>query len=64
VAQAVSRRRVTVEAWGRLHVGPCGIYGGQSGNGALDRKVRLFCFKVFKDLVCVDLRLVCRLSCI
>ena len=52
MAQAFSRRRVTAEAWGRPHVGPCWIYGGQSGNGGLERKVRLFCFKVFKELVC------------
>jgi hypothetical protein len=33
MAQAVSRRHVTVEAKVRGRVSPCGIYGGQSGTG-------------------------------
>jgi hypothetical protein len=31
MAQAVSRRPLTAEAWVRSRVGPCGICGGQSG---------------------------------
>jgi hypothetical protein len=33
MAQAVSRRPLTAEAWFRARVNPCGIYGGQSGSG-------------------------------
>jgi hypothetical protein len=33
MAQAVSRRPLTAEARVRSRVGPCGIYGGQSGTG-------------------------------
>jgi hypothetical protein len=33
MAQAVSRRPPTAEAWVRSGVGPCGICGGQSGTG-------------------------------
>jgi hypothetical protein len=33
MAQAVSRRAVTAEAWVRARVNPCGICGGQSGTG-------------------------------
>jgi hypothetical protein len=33
MAQAVSRRPVTAEAWVGSRVGPCGICGGQSGTG-------------------------------
>jgi hypothetical protein len=33
MAQAVSRRPLTVEARVRSRVGPCGICGGQSGTG-------------------------------
>jgi hypothetical protein len=34
IAQAVSRRHPTAEAWVRFQVRPCGIYGGQSGTRA------------------------------
>jgi hypothetical protein len=33
MAQAVSRRHLTAEAWFRSRVSPCGICGGQSGTG-------------------------------
>jgi hypothetical protein len=33
MAQAVSRRPLTAEAWVRFRLGPCGICGGQSGTG-------------------------------
>jgi hypothetical protein len=33
MAQVVSRRPLTVEAWVRSRVSPCGICGGQSGTG-------------------------------
>jgi hypothetical protein len=33
MAQAVSRRPLTAEAWVQSRVIPCGIYSGQSGNG-------------------------------
>jgi hypothetical protein len=33
MAQAVSRRPVTAEAWVRSHVNPCVICGGKSGIG-------------------------------
>jgi hypothetical protein len=33
MAQAVSRRPPTAEAWVRSRVGSCGICGGQSGTG-------------------------------
>jgi hypothetical protein len=33
MAQAVSRRRLTAEAWVRSRVDSCGICGGQSGTG-------------------------------
>jgi hypothetical protein len=33
MAQAVSHRSLTVEAWVRARVNPCGICGGQSGTG-------------------------------
>jgi hypothetical protein len=33
MAQAVSRRPFTEEAWVRCRVSPCGIYGGQSDTG-------------------------------
>jgi hypothetical protein len=33
MAQAVSRRPPTAEAWVRSRVSPCGICGGQSGTG-------------------------------
>jgi hypothetical protein len=33
MAQAVSRRPLTVETWVRSRVSPCEICGGQSGTG-------------------------------
>jgi hypothetical protein len=33
MAQVVSRRPLTAEAWVRARVNPCGICGGQSGTG-------------------------------
>jgi hypothetical protein len=33
MAQAVSHRSHTLEAWGHTWVSPCGICGGQSGTG-------------------------------
>jgi hypothetical protein len=33
VAQVVSRRSLSAEAWVRARVNPCGIRGGQSGTG-------------------------------
>jgi hypothetical protein len=33
MAQAVSRRPLTAEAWVRSQVSPCGICGGQRGTG-------------------------------
>ena len=33
MAQTVSRRLITTEAWVRFQVSPCGICGGQSGTG-------------------------------
>jgi hypothetical protein len=33
MAQVVSRRPLTMEAWVRARVNPCGICGGQSGTG-------------------------------
>jgi hypothetical protein len=33
MAQVVTRRPLTVEAWVRALVNPYGIYGGQSGTG-------------------------------
>jgi hypothetical protein len=31
MAQAVSQRALTAEAWVHAHISPYGIYGGQSG---------------------------------
>jgi hypothetical protein len=33
MAQAISRRPLTAEAWVRTYISPYGICGGQSGNG-------------------------------
>jgi hypothetical protein len=33
MAQAVSRRPLTADAWVRYRVSPCGIYGVKSGTG-------------------------------
>jgi hypothetical protein len=33
MAQVVSRRSLTAEAWVRARINPCGICGGQSGTG-------------------------------
>jgi hypothetical protein len=38
MAQAVSRWPLTVEAWVRARVNPCGICGGQSGTGQVFSK--------------------------
>jgi hypothetical protein len=42
MAQAVSRRLLTVEARVRALIGPCGICGGQSGTGTGFLLVLLF----------------------
>lgn len=53
MAQAVSRRRVTADAW---EVDPTSVHVGFMAHrvetGSLGRKILLFCFKVFKELVC------------
>jgi hypothetical protein len=35
MAQVVSRRPLTAEAWVHARVNPCGICGGQSGTGTV-----------------------------